>query len=398
MGTSKTTLVVAIYLVAVVCSTVLNDDMSNDANPTAAYLRPDNTADEDQNNEERGVNLNPLSGLTKLTANINSVVDTARLQIWLQLRTSADDVFRKMKLNSVKGNLLTDPKFLGWVKYVDDLNQKKPEAERISAAAVLTFHYMDDQLSTMLNAAMKNHKTKDLALTLQAQRLEDWRRRNTHPVDVLDLLSLEKNSILVNPVLTSWFKYLDEFNIRHPRQHATRASALSDGLGDSRFAKVLEEGLKADKTKAISKEMERELFAEWGTKKFTPDFIFGVVGLKNVIGYATGPILSDPVFKFWVRYMNEFNVKNPTKRATIFGTLTKNYGDEALVDMLVEAKKVVNTRTAAKSLESQLLLKWLHQKLHPGEVVRWMNADKSNEMLGTYTRLFSARYPKTTSQ
>ncbi|KAG6941607.1 hypothetical protein JG688_00018577 [Phytophthora aleatoria] len=65
--------------------------------------------------------------------------------------------------------------------------------------------------------------------------------------------------------------------------------------------------------------------------------------------------------------------------------------------MLVDAKKVVNTRAAAKSLESQLLHKWLREELQPTEVARWMIADTSNEMVRAYTRLFNGKRPETTS-
>ncbi|KAG2887302.1 hypothetical protein PC115_g20401 [Phytophthora cactorum] len=117
------------------------------------------------------------------------------------------------------------------------------------------------------------------------------------------------------------------------------------------------------KTKAIATKLEKQLFAEWETKQYAPDRIFQAVGRKNFYGGATEPILSDPALKFWVRYMNEFNTKHPDKRTTIFETLRKNYGDEALVGMLVGAKTVVNTRAAAKSLEPQLLRKWLREEL-----------------------------------
>ncbi|KAG2818592.1 hypothetical protein PC129_g24697 [Phytophthora cactorum] len=147
------------------------------------------------------------------------------------------------------------------------------------------------------------------------------------------------------------------------------------------------------KTKAIATKLEKQLFAEWEAKQYTPDHIFRAVGLKNFYGDATGPILSDPVLKFWVRYMNEFNTKHPDKRTTIFETLRKNYGDEALVGMLVATKKAPKTKTAAKSLESQLLRKWLRDGLQPKEVVLWMNKDKSGEILNTYTRLFQAKWP-----
>ncbi|KAG2765314.1 hypothetical protein Pcac1_g23214 [Phytophthora cactorum] len=241
---------------------------------------------------------------------------------------------------------------------------------------------------------MKDQTTKALAMKLQSQRFEDWKHSNTDPLKVFAFLKLDKHDILTNPGLTSWFNYLDDFNARKPSQGMTRMEALSNGLNDRGLAKVLEAGMQGrGKTKAIATKLEKQLFAEWEAKQYTPDHIFRAVGLKNFYGDATGPILSDPVLKFWVRYMNEFNTKHPDKRTTIFETLRKNYGDEALVGMLVATKKAPKTKTAAKSLESQLLRKWLRDGLQPKEVVLWMNKDKSGEILNTYTRLFQAKWP-----
>ncbi|KAG6941608.1 hypothetical protein JG688_00018576, partial [Phytophthora aleatoria] len=136
--------------------------------------------------------------------------------------------------------------------------------------------------------------------------------------------NFDKHDILTNPVLTSWFNYLDDFNARKPSQGMTRTEALSRGLYDRGLAEVLEAGMKGrEKTKVIATKLEKQLFAEWEAKKYTPDRIFQAVGLKNIYGDATGPILSDPVLKFWVRYMNEFNAKHLDKRTTIFETLCK---------------------------------------------------------------------------
>ncbi|KAG3128094.1 hypothetical protein PC128_g27019 [Phytophthora cactorum] len=289
--------------------------------PATTFIRSGNTADGDKNNTERGINLDAIPVLTKLTVNI-PIVDKTRLQLWLTFRTSTDDVFKKMKLTSVEGNLLADSTFLFWLKYVDDLNQKNPR-EAKSAVSVLASRYGDNQLSTMLNAAMKEQHTKALAIGLQTQRLEDWKLRNIPPLDVFEALQFKKHDILMNPALTSWFKYLDDFNVRNPTEKLSLMETLSLGLGDRALAEVLE--------------------------AVFPDLIFSAVGLKNIHGYATGPILSDP----------------------------ENYADEALIEMLVAAKKDPTAETIAKNLELLLLTRWLREKKQPPTVARWMFADKS---------------------
>ncbi|KAG3122129.1 hypothetical protein PI126_g24269, partial [Phytophthora idaei] len=381
-----------IFLAVVVCSTVVNAEMTKVERPATTFIRSGNTADGDKNNTERGINLDAIPVLTKLTVNI-PIVDKTRLQLWLWLtfRTSADDVFKKMKLTSVEGNLLADSTFLFWLKYVDDLNQKNPR-EAKSAVSVLASRYGDNQLSTMLNAAMKEQHTKALAIVLQTQRLEDWKLRNIPPLDVFEALQFKKHDILMNPALTSWFKYLDDFNVRNPTEKLPLMKTLSLGLGNRALAEVLEAGVNAGRTKEISTKLKNQLFAEWETKKFSPDIIFGAVGLKHIHD-ATRPILSDPVLNFWVRYLNEFNQKHPREKTTLIDTLRKNYADEALIEMLVAAKKDPTTETIAKNLELLLLTRWLREKKQPPTVARWMFADKSDEMLDKYTRFFKAKWP-----
>ncbi|KAF1787798.1 hypothetical protein GQ600_1875 [Phytophthora cactorum] len=310
MGSSKVApLAVAIFLAVVVCSTVVNAEMAKSGN----------TADGDKNNTERGINLDAIPVLTKLTVNI-PIVDKTRLQLWLTFRTSADDVFKKMKLTS-----------------------KNPR-EAKSAVSVLASRYGDNQLSTMLNAAMKEQHTKALAIGLQTQRLEDWKLRNIPPLDVFEALQFKKHDILMNPVLNSWFKYLDDFNVRNPTEKLSLMETLSLGLGDRALAEVLEAGMNAGRTKEISTKLKNQLFAE-----------------TDSFGSGT---------ELLVRYLNEFNQKHPREKTTLIDTLRKNYADEALIEMLVAAKKDPTTETIAKNLELLLLTRWLREKKQPPTVAR----------------------------
>ncbi|KAG3122037.1 hypothetical protein PC128_g27838, partial [Phytophthora cactorum] len=74
MGSSKVApLAVAIVVAVFVCSTVIHAEMTKDDRPAATFVRSDTTADKNQNNEERGVNVDAIPGVTKLTATVNSI-------------------------------------------------------------------------------------------------------------------------------------------------------------------------------------------------------------------------------------------------------------------------------------------------------------------------------------
>ncbi|KAF4031982.1 hypothetical protein GN244_ATG16135 [Phytophthora infestans] len=164
----------------------------------------------------------------------SSMLVKAQLQLWLASGKSADDVFSKMKLKSVEGNALANPKFQVWLKCVDDFNQKNPR-EAKPAATALTSQYGDDKygnawLSRILDAGMEDEHTKAIALKLHAQRLESWKDKNTPALDVFDFLRLSEHNLLTSPLLTPWLKYAKEFHGRNPDKMSLMIT-LSIGLG-----------------------------------------------------------------------------------------------------------------------------------------------------------------------
>ncbi|KAF4134262.1 hypothetical protein GN958_ATG16562 [Phytophthora infestans] len=300
---------------------------------------------------------------------------------------------------SLDGNLLATPKFKDWLTYVNDFNRKYPRAAK-SAASAFTSHYGDDlsgnrRFSLMLNAAVGNENTNALALQLQTERWRDWTHKNISPPKVFDFLLLNSDDALKNPLFTFWLKYLDEFNARNPDYRMTLTGALSIGLGSNeKLAEVLETGLSAHGTKAISTTLKNRVFAEWEAKEFTPDFVFeNVLRLKKGYWDPNVPGLSDPILKFWLRYTHEFNHRHPRDSTTLLDTLRNNFADASIVTMLVDSKTNPATEASAQGLESLLFTKWLDENLSPRDITRLVYADKSDEMLNKYTRLFQMKKP-----
>ncbi|KUG01562.1 hypothetical protein AM587_10002317 [Phytophthora nicotianae] len=387
--------VAALLLSVLIFPTVIIAGKTTDNGPTANFLRSDPYKLQDY--EERG----KMPRLADVGEKINSIVKSTQQKIWLTYGRPAEDLLSRMTSVLKEDNPLANSKLQVWLKHVDDLNQKHPR-EAKSAASMLTAHYGDNQygnslLSTKLNAAMENEHTKVFALKLQAQRLEDWGRKNTAPLAVFDMLLLRNHDVLKNPLLISWFKYVEDFNARNPVDKMTLISTLSLGFGtsDRGLVEVLEAGLNAGGTKDIATKLKTQLFAEWEAKKLTPDLVFeSTLRLKQGYTDSNAPGLSDPILKFWIRYMEWFNLKHPHKqKTTLFDTLRNHFDYDAIVRMLVDAKLDPASKASARDLESLLFAKWLDGKLTPQDIARWLRADRSDAMFDEYKRLFEMKWP-----
>ncbi|KAG6620341.1 putative secreted RxLR effector protein [Phytophthora cinnamomi] len=69
-------------------------------------------------------------------------------------------------------------------------------------------------------------------------------------------------------------------------------------------------------------------------------------------------ILSSPNLKYLAKYISKYNEKFPETRVTMAGTLTKQYGDDAVAAMLVSGQRSPNTKDIAEKLEGELFRLW----------------------------------------
>ncbi|EGZ06359.1 hypothetical protein PHYSODRAFT_289133 [Phytophthora sojae] len=114
-------LIAAILLVAVVDSTPVEVPASARAlesgTPATKFLRTDTTGEEE---EVRGPNF----GFSSLKTLVNSLKPTKRNQLAQLLKShqSTDDAFAFLKLDAVGDQILTNPAFNVWRKYVSKIS------------------------------------------------------------------------------------------------------------------------------------------------------------------------------------------------------------------------------------------------------------------------------------
>ncbi|KAE9045311.1 hypothetical protein PR002_g2282 [Phytophthora rubi] len=88
------------------------------------------------------------------------------MQHWIATAKSPDDVFHAMNLDKAKQNILSNPEFTAWAKYVDDFNAKYPENPALMAP-VLSKYYSDGTLIEMVAVAISGGVSKRVATKIQ---------------------------------------------------------------------------------------------------------------------------------------------------------------------------------------------------------------------------------------
>ncbi|KAH7464925.1 hypothetical protein PRIC2_014611 [Phytophthora ramorum] len=169
--------------------------------PTKRLLRTTHDGDEER----------ALPGLTKLTQVVSGAKNNFKIQSWLKNQKSLDDVFTKLRLDKAGDNLLNEPQFKTWVKYMQTYN-KKNGLEDSSGLSIVSKYFTDDKrLSAMIEAARKKPSTARIGNDLRVDQLRQWMREQKHPRDVFALLNV-KGTTLDDVNRKFWKEYLVEYN------------------------------------------------------------------------------------------------------------------------------------------------------------------------------------------
>ncbi|KAJ8575960.1 hypothetical protein ON010_g3250 [Phytophthora cinnamomi] len=92
-------------------------------------------------------------------------------------------------------------------------------------------------------------------------------------------------------------------------------------------------------------------------------------------------ILSSPNLKYLAKYISKYNKKFPETRVTMAGTLTKQYGDDAVAAMLVAGQRSLNTKDIAEKLEAELFRLWDHAGKSYSDVFRLLKLKEADNPL-----------------
>ncbi|OWZ24729.1 Avirulence (Avh) protein [Phytophthora megakarya] len=316
--------------------------------------------------EERGV----LGTVDKVTALIKSSVMKGN---------AAAKGYTRYQLLHASDDLFDNPKFLKWVKYVDDFSANNPK-EAVTTIPILTARYGDEGLLKMLETAQANPNTKEVATKLLGQQAQHWAVNGKTPDEVFMLfkMNIAGDKVFENAQWGNWVNYVKTYNSNNPKKTQTSViSSLQNIYGESYLVSILAAAGQVRATKSTSKKMELELIQIWLKNDRTTDDVFKLLELDK----AASKVLGSPQLAFWGRYAGYVNEKQPGKTTSLIATLTTHYTEEGVVKMLEAAKKVPATKAVATRLQSDQLEYWLSLNKSPTSVFKLFKLDEAGEKL-----------------
>ncbi|KAH7469378.1 RxLR effector protein PSR2 [Phytophthora ramorum] len=307
------------------------------------------------------------------TKTLAKLLEAKQLEGWKTMGLSNNGVFKLLQLNRGVDNLLVNPNLSIWVKYMNYLGKNGHDDEAVMIKTFMA-HYSDKALSQMLTTAKKVPDTKVVATKLQTELLGAWQTSKKTPEDVFKLLQLDKavDGILTNPMLRTWMKYMDDFNLKNPDKETTVIKTFMTHYSDDTLAPMLMMAKKVPATNSIATKLQSQLFDGWLIAAKSPEDVLMLLKL-DLDGLLTNPMLNT-----WTKYLDVFNVRNPTSRESMIEALTKTYTDEALTTMIMAAKGDQKTAKFATDLQSAQLKNWLSKAVDQRTVFKLFDVKKTD--------------------
>ncbi|KAK1935399.1 hypothetical protein P3T76_010624 [Phytophthora citrophthora] len=311
-----------------------------------------------------------------VVSKLQNFVNNQQLARWLKNGKSTDDVFTKLKLNKAGSTIFENPKFVAWIKYVDDFNSKHNKGEAISAIPTLSKQYGDDVLATMLQKARQVETTKATATRLQTEQMKIWRSEGISSDAVFATFKLDEGvaNLLMNPGFNIWARYLTEFN---PGKKTTIFKTLEAHFSENTLSQLLIAAQKNPSTEKLATSLQNVQLQGFLERGETPNAVFKLLQLDK----GADNLFANPLFTTWRKYATDFQKTKSDGAVPVIDTLTAHYTDISLVKMITTAKATEGTKNMATYVEKSLVGKWAKDGKEPEYVSKllWTSAtDKKN--------------------
>ncbi|KAF4137094.1 hypothetical protein GN958_ATG13678 [Phytophthora infestans] len=177
---------------------------------------------------------------------------------------------------------------------------------------ILTTHYGDEALSTILIRAMKTPSTANVAGKLHNEQIQLWLDAGKSPSNVFQYLALDKagDKLLETMQFATRLTNVDDFNSKNSR--ISRVSVMEYYHGDVKVATMLFEAKKIPSTAKLAAKLQDEQINRWLYAKISPGDVFKLLSLSK----AGEKLFDHPQFMKWVSYVDDLNTANPDKKST----------------------------------------------------------------------------------
>ncbi|CAI5728901.1 unnamed protein product [Peronospora farinosa] len=304
-------------------------------------------------------------------------LEKAQMKYWLKEKMiSAYDVFVLLKLNKADENLLTNPLFPYWSRYVKRFN-KDNAGVRKSVLYILMLKYGNEDLARLIVAAKKGSTPNIDVLGLEKAQMDYWLNNKISAYDVFVLLKLNKadDNLLTHPLFPYWSTYVKRVSAKYHQKKLSVVDILTPKYySDVDLARLIVAAKKGSTPNDAVLELEKAQMEYWLNNKISSHDAFGLLKLNKA---EDG--LASPLFSYWITYVKRFNKGNAGESKIVFDVLMSEFGDVALARLIVNAKKNKENEEINKNavaLGEEQLKYWLRK----GESI-----DEVFEMLRLHT-------------
>ncbi|KAG6616546.1 Dynein heavy chain [Phytophthora cinnamomi] len=168
------------------------------------------TSNADEKEDVPPTQVENVALFTKWVKSLGSkITDSVQARYWLWRKTSADDIFKRRKLDGGLDTLFSNPKLKTLSTYIALLNKKNPD-KTVSLAGLISKSYGDLALARKIEYALNDPSQKRMAAMLAFQQRQNWNAAGKTSDEVFKMLQLDKAGydLFQTPQLNSSFNYV----------------------------------------------------------------------------------------------------------------------------------------------------------------------------------------------
>ncbi|OWZ01013.1 Avirulence (Avh) protein [Phytophthora megakarya] len=334
------------------------------------------------------------------TKAIATKVEDEWFQSGLQNRKTPAKALLNLELGTTADSGLESSLLSTWARYTEVFGRRYPE-EKSTMIETLTKNFDDFDVTKILHIAKTEELTNPLATKLEAAQLKLWLNSGKSTDDIFKLLKLDQDindySFQDKILLSTWVSYLDLFITKHPDKKDVLFSALEFRLNDRPFNEIISMAKKFSSLESTAIRIQNSQFPSFLASNKSPRNVFTLLRLAD----EGDDILGTPVFQMWMKYVEDFNKRNPARKESWFNPIRIEceWGGIRMIDKAMQNPSTVDI---GKKLEREWLNYWLDEGNTPEVVFRWLNlvkaggralADRKFKTWTSYLDEFSKKYP-----
>ncbi|GMF10006.1 unnamed protein product [Phytophthora lilii] len=171
---------------------------------------------------------------------------------------------------------------------------------------------------------------------------------------------------------------------KNPSKRTNLITVISKNYGEEKTSRILQAAKRDPDTAKTASKLEVAQIQFWVKNAKSPDDVFKSLGLAK----AGDKLFENKQLATWLSYTEDFALKYGKETSPVT-TLTAEYGDETLLELLNTAKKAPAMEDVATKLLTEQIQHWLRIKKFPDDVFKVYALSKAGDDLLTSSQLAS---------